>query len=65
MLGPATHGRRARPPVTTTQIEAELGGNHDLSAERSKRFADQFFVGERPINFGGVEKRDAALYGRV
>ena len=42
-------------------FESEFGGDHRLLAERSKRFAHQFFVGERTIDFRGIEKCDAAL----
>ena len=42
-------------------IEAELGRDHDLVAKRRKRFADDFLVGERAIDFGGVEQGDPAL----
>ena len=44
-------------------LEAELGGDHDLLAERRERFADQLFVGERAVDLGGVEEGDAALDG--
>jgi hypothetical protein len=30
-------------------------------AERGEDFADEFFVGEWAIDFGGVEERDALL----
>jgi hypothetical protein len=30
-------------------LEAELGGNDDLIADRSQRFTHPFFVGERTI----------------
>jgi hypothetical protein len=36
--------------------------DHNRSANRSKRFADEFLIGERPISFLRVEERDAALH---
>ena len=36
--------------------ETELGGDGDLIADRSKRFADKLFAEMRAIDFGGVEK---------
>ena len=44
-------------------VESELGGDDDLVAERSERLADEFLVGERAIDLGGVEEGDAALDG--
>jgi hypothetical protein len=46
-------------------IEAELGRDHDLLAHRRERLAHQLLVRERTVDFGGVEKRDAALDGRT
>ena len=40
-------------------VEAETGCDHDLLADRGKRLAHQFLVGERAVDFGGVEKRNA------
>ena len=45
------------------ELEAELGGDHDLLAHRSKRFAHELFVRERPVDLGRVEEGDAALDG--
>ena len=59
-------GRLFRPrcwPRHRIDIEAEFGGDHDLFPERRQRFADQLLVGERAIDFGGVEEGDAALDG--
>src|SRR6202035_5778565 len=44
-------------------FEAELGGDHDLFTEGSEGFADEFFVCERSVDFGGVEEGDAAFDG--
>ena len=41
--------------------EAELGGDHDLVADRGERLADEGLVGERPVDLGGVEERDAEV----
>ena len=35
-----------------------------LSRKGAERFAHQFFVGERTVDFGGVEEGDAAFDGR-
>jgi len=45
----------------TFEREAELGGNHHLVANRAERFANDLFVRERPVRFGRVEERDAAI----
>ncbi len=37
-------------------IEAEFGGDHDLLAEGRQRFADKLLVGERAVDFRGVEE---------
>ena len=41
--------------------EAELGGDHDLVADRLECFADEAFVAALAIGLGGVEERDAAI----
>src|SRR2546423_13071661 len=46
-----------------TEVEPELGGDDNLLAEGSERFAHKLFVQERAVNLGGVEKRDAAFHG--
>ena len=46
-------------------LEAELRRDHDAIANRRERFADELFVRERPVHFGGVEERDAAVDGRA
>ena len=43
----------------------ELGGDHHFVAKWRQRFADEFFVGERAVDFGGVEKSDAAVDSSV
>ena len=43
------------------EIEPELGGNHHLLAERRERFAHQFLVDERTIDFSRIEQGDAAF----
>src|SRR6185312_5354788 len=37
-------------------VEPELGRDHRTVAERAQRFADHHLVGERAIDFGGVEE---------
>ena len=51
--------------LAVVELEAELGGDHDLVAHWTKRLADQLFVRERSVGFGRVEERDAALEGRA
>ena len=51
--------------LAVVELEAELGGDHNLIAHWTKRLADQFFVRERSVGFGRVEERDAALEGRA
>ena len=41
---------------------AELRRDHHLISERRERFADQFLIGKRAIDFGCVEESDAAFY---
>jgi hypothetical protein len=45
------------------QIETKLTGEYDLVAERRNRFASEFLIGQRTIDFSGVEEGDAAFEG--
>ncbi len=45
------------------QFEPELRGDHHSPAERRERFAHKLFVGERAIDFSGIEEGDAAFHG--
>src|SRR5437879_2253983 len=58
-----------RAAVETTlaafEVEAELGRDHDLVADRFQRLANELFVRERPVDLRGVEERDAALDRRA
>ena len=45
------------------EVEAELGGDDHLLAERSESFAHEFLVDERAVDLGGIEKGDAAFDG--
>jgi len=38
---------------------AELGGQHDVVAAALDRPADEFLIGERPVDLGGVNEGDA------
>jgi hypothetical protein len=61
-------GRLSRPscgPPWRVGREAEFGGDHDLAAQRRQRFADQFFIVERAVDFGGIEEGDAAFDRRA
>ena len=53
------------PPVAAGEVEAELGRDHDLLANRLESFAHELFVRERAVDLCGVEERDAALDGRA
>src|SRR5438309_8759088 len=44
-----------------TKFEAEFGGYHHLTAERSNRFAHKLFVCERAVCFSRVEECHAAF----
>lgn len=46
------------------ELEPELRRDHDSIAEWGERFADELFVGERPIGFSGIEEGDAAFNRR-
>ena len=45
------------PPIWTPldEVETEFGRDHHLFSHGSERFADEFFVRERPVHFGGVK----------
>src|SRR5438552_7950383 len=49
--------------LSVLDFDAELGGNHDLSAHGRQRLADELFVGVCTVNLCGIEERDAALDG--
>jgi hypothetical protein len=44
-----------------SRSEPEFRRDHDAVADRRQGLADQFLVGERAVNFGGVEERNPAL----
>jgi hypothetical protein len=44
---------------------AELGRHHDLVAAASNGAADEFLVGEWPVDLGGVQEGDAQVEGSV
>ncbi len=60
MLRPAVQPRPTGATVGIN-IETELGGDHDLIADRSQRLTDQFFIDERPIDFSRVKKGDTPV----
>jgi hypothetical protein len=45
------------------ELESELRRDDDLIANVRERFADEILVRERPVRFGGIEERDAAIDG--
>ena len=55
--------RAAVQSVRAIDLEAELGGDGDLVADRCEGLADQFFVDIRTVDFRGIEERDAPLVG--
>ena len=58
-LRPAVHAGSGVPV-----LEAELGRDHDLIANRGQCLADEFLVREGTVGFGRVEERHAALERR-
>ena len=48
-------------PGRGIDVEAELGGDHDLLTHRAQRLADQFLIDERTIDFRRVEKGHATI----
>src|SRR5881628_3640869 len=60
VLGPAVH--TGGPTTLRIEFESKLRGNHHSLAKRSEAFAHEFLVRERAINFGGIEKCDAAFH---
>ena len=68
VIGPAVQAWRAFHPAgigIRAEIEAEFGGDHDLLAEGREGFADQLFVSERAVDFGGIEEGNASFDGGV
>ena len=47
--------------LVRVDVEAELGRDDDLLADRGERFADELFVREWAVDLGRVEEGDAAL----
>ena len=57
-------GRLSRPSAPVrVDLEPELRGDHHLLAERCEGLADELFVGERTVDFSGIEEGDAAFDG--
>src|SRR5712675_1206402 len=44
-------------------LKAELGGDHDLVADRRQRFPDQGFVGPGTVDLSSIKQGDAELVG--
>ena len=59
--GPAVEPRL----LAALELEAKLGRNHHLIANRAERFPDELFIRERPVGFGGIEERDATVNRRA
>ena len=60
VLGPAIHAGVFA--CLGIDHETELGGDHHLAAHWLQRLADDFLVGERAVDFGGVEEGDAQFH---
>jgi hypothetical protein len=56
-------GAAVQTLLGAVRIEAELGGDHHLIANRSEGFAHQLLVGKRAVDFRGVEEGDTTLHG--
>jgi hypothetical protein len=57
----AAHAGIALARAFRRDVEAELGGDHDLVAERLQAFADQLLVRIGAVDLGGVEEGHAQL----
>jgi hypothetical protein len=44
--------------AAAVEREPELGGDHNVLADRGEGLADELFVGERPVDLRGVEEGD-------
>ena len=51
----------ARLALLRVDVEAELGGDHDLVAVRGECLANKLLVGKGPVDLRGVEERDAPI----
>ena len=47
------------------EVEAELGGDDDFLSKGGQCRANEFFVGERAVDFRSIEEGDAAVDGGV
>ena len=57
VIGPAVEPRRRGFKIDARlDVKPELGRNDDLLSNGRQRFADELFVGERPVDLGRVEK---------
>ena len=50
-------------PLTGERInfKTKLSRNHHLLAHRAERNAQQFLIGKRTVDLGGIEERDTAV----
>jgi hypothetical protein len=62
-----TSGRLVTRPCgfrsTRIDVPSKLGANYHLAQVRSERLTDQFLVGVRTVDFGGVEESDTPVHG--
>ena len=66
-LWPTVQARRPpHPPGVELwiEVEPEFGGDDYVPAKGRQRFAQEFFVGEGAVHFGGIKEGDAPFHGR-
>ena len=54
-------GHAAVRPGHRIDVEAEFGRDHHLVPDWTQSFADDLFIGERPVDLRGVEESNAAF----
>ena len=64
VLWPAIQATPSRFAVESRFV-TKLGRYYYLPAEGQERFAHEFFICVRAINFGGIEECDTSVHGRV
>src|SRR5579864_2604256 len=47
--------------LAVLDVEAELGGDRDLIADRLERLTDDILIGVRAVHFGRIEERHAGV----
>ena len=63
---PDVRGTAVEPRLLAAlELETKLGRNHHLIANRAEGLADEYFIRERSVGFGGIEERDATVNRRA